>query len=210
MKKVLGIFLLGAFFFISLAAGVTTSYKKGKGPLKVTKNTADILEFFFSGGTQGVYAEKQDMRWKPGLIAISVDGAHSSFFRHPITVTTVDDKSYGGMAISKCKKKSGQECFLFANGYKIVWDNGSNKKKRKLKKKDIRAGRTLALLTELGFYDGGNSGSVKAKTKIEKKESNKSKKEEDIVSKLKDLKELFEAGSLTEEEFAKAKKKLLN
>ena len=84
------------------------------------------------------------------------------------------------------------------------------KKKRKLKKKDIRSGRTLALLTELGFYDGGKPVSVKTKTKVEKKETNESKKDEDIVSKLKDLKELFEAGSLTEEEFDKAKKKLLN
>ena len=80
MKKILGLILLSLFLSTNLFAGVTTAYKKGKGPLKVTKNTADNLEFFFSGGKKGVYAEKQDIPWKPGLIAISVDGAHHFFF----------------------------------------------------------------------------------------------------------------------------------
>ncbi len=209
MRKLIYVFVLGTFFLLSLSAGVTTAYKKGKGPLKVTKNTADILEFYFSGGTRGAYAEKQDYIWKPGLIAISVDGAHTSFFRHPITVTTVDDKSYGGMAISQCKKKSGQECYLFANGYKIVWDNGSDKKKRKLKKKDIKSGKTLALLTELGFYGGDNNQIKKTnKTNVNKKEVKET--DSDIVKKLKELNDLLKNDVITEEEFIKAKKKLLN
>jgi len=169
LKKILGLILLSLFLSTNLFAGVTTAYKKGKGPLKVTKNTADNLEFFFSGGKKGVYAEKQDIPWKPGLIAISVDGVHNFFFRHPLTVSEVDDKSYGATAIMECKKKSGQECFLFANGYKIVWDNGSNKKKRKLKKRDIKAGKTIALLTELGFYDGSSTSTDSVTPKIIKK-----------------------------------------
>ena len=211
MKKILGLILLSLFLSTNLFAGVTTAYKKGKGPLKVTKNTADNLEFFFSGGKKGVYAEKQDFPWKPGLIAISVDGAHNFFFRHPLTVSEVDDKSYGGIAIKECKKKSGQECFLFANGYKIVWDNGSNKKKRRLKKRDIKAGKTIALLTELGFYDGGSASTTSTPKAVKKKEVKKeSLEDKDIVQKLKDLKELFDSGVLTKEEFERAKKKLLN
>tara|TARA_B100001059_G_C17632512_1_gene475164 strand:+ start:204 stop:839 length:636 start_codon:yes stop_codon:yes gene_type:complete len=192
-------------------AGVTTGYKLGKGTLKITTDTANNLEYFFSGGTKGVYAEKQDNSWKPGIIAISVDGAYNSFFRHPYHVTRVDNKRYGAIAIKQCKKRSGQECFLFANGYKIVWDNGSDKKKRKLKRKDIKAGKTIALLTELGFYDGDRS-SVTSTPKIDKKKEVKkeSVNDKDIVKKLKDLKELFDSGALTKEEFEKAKKKLLN
>ena len=211
MKKLLGIVVLGFFLSSSLFAGVTTAYKLGKGPLKVTKNTADILEYFFSGGKKGVYAKKQKEPWKPGLIAISVDGAYQSFIRHPLRVTHVDGTHYAGIVIKGCKKKSGQECFLFANGYKIVWNNGSNKKKRRLKRNDIKAGKTIALLTELGFYDGGASSVTKVKPKITKKKDDKnSKSDDDIVKKLKDLKELFESGALTKEEFTKAKKKLLN
>jgi len=132
-------------------------------------------------------------------------------FRHPLHVTQVDNKAYWGIAISNCKKKSGQECYLFANGYKIVWDNGSDKKKRSLKKKDIKAGKTVALLTELGFYDNNASSSTKTPKKVEKKETKKnSVNDKDIVQKLKDLKELLDSGVLTDEEFEKAKKKLLN
>ena len=68
-----------------------------------------------------------------------------------------------------CKKKSGQKCFLFANAYKIVWDNGTDKKKRRLKRKDIKAGKTIALLTELGFYDGASVSSSSTTPKITKK-----------------------------------------
>ena len=198
-------------FQTNLYAGVTTGYKLGKGPLKLTKHMVNELEFFFSGGTRGAYAEKQKSAWKPGLIAISVDGNTSYMFRHPLHVTQVDSKAYWGIAISNCKKKSGQECYLFANGYKIVWDNGSNKKKRRLKKKDIKAGKTIALLTELGFYDNNASSSTNTPKKVEKKETKKnSVNDKDIVQKLKDLKELLDSGVLSNEEFEKAKKKLLN
>ena len=52
------------------------------------------------------------------------------------------------------------------------------------------------------------------KTEIKTKESNNSNEvsigDEDIVTKLKDLKELLDTGVLSEEDFKKAKKKLLN
>ena len=115
------------------------------------------------------------------------------------------------LQIGDCKKKSGQECYLFANGYKIVWDNGSNKKKRRLKKKDIRAGKTIPLLTELGFFDNNTSSSTSTSKEIEKKETKKeSVTDKNIVKKLKELKELLDSGALSKEEFEKAKKKLLN
>jgi hypothetical protein len=213
MKRFLGIMFLFLFLSSNSLAGVTTGYKLGKGPLKVTKNIADIIEYFFSGGKNGVYAKKQKDPWKPGLMAISVDGAYQALIRHPLRVTQVDSKAYWGMVISDCKKKSGQECYLFANGYRIVWDNGSDKKKRRLKKKDIRAGKTIALLTELGFFDNKTSSSTSKPKENKKKDTNTKKKSEsdkDIVKKLKELKELLDTGGLSKEEFEKAKKKLLN
>ena len=207
MRKILVLTVIGFLFYSNSFAGVTTGYKLGKGPLKVTKNTADIIEYFFSGGKQGVYAEKQKDPWKPGLMAISVDGAYSSIIRHPLRVTNIAPSHYAGQVIKSCRKKSGQECFLFANAYKIVWDNGSNKKKRKLKRKDIKAGKTIALLTELGFFEG-NISSVEVTPK--NAENNNTINDKDIVKKLKDLKELLDSGVITKEEFEKAKKKLLN
>ena len=211
MKKFLITLFTFLFLFSTSFAGVTTGYKYGKGPLKLTQNTADILEFYFSGGKQGAYAEKQVEAWKPGLIAISSDGSDFSFFRHPLRIDRIDSKHYAGIAISQCKKRSGQECFLFANAYKIVWDNGSDKKKRKLKFRDIRAGKTLILLTELGFYGGGSSEIKKSEPqKIKKNVDQSTNNNGDIVKKLKDLKNLFDNGALTEEEYKKAKKKILN
>ena len=213
MKRFLGITFLCLFLSGNSLAGVTTAYKKGSGPLKVTEDTANVIEYFFSGGKNGVYAKKQKEPWKPGLMAISTDGAFYSFIRHPLRVTDVDSKGYAGIAVRNCKKKSGQECYLFANAYRIIWDNGSDRKKRKLKKKDIRAGKTIALLTELGFFDNKTSSSTSTPKEIKKKET-KTKKEteanKDIVKHLKELKELLDSGVLSKEEFEKAKKKLLN
>ena len=44
MKKILVIIILGLMLSSNSFAGVTTGYKLGKGPLKVTKNTADIMD----------------------------------------------------------------------------------------------------------------------------------------------------------------------
>ena len=51
------------------------------------------------------------------------------------------------------------------------------------------------------------------KKKVEKKKSKKTSQTDDnndIVQQIKDLKELYDSGVLTKEEFEKAKKKLLN
>ena len=176
MKRFLGIMFLCLFLCGNSLAGVSTGYKKGTGPLKVTEHTANVIEYFFSGGKNGVYAKKQKEAWKPGLMAISVDGAFYSFIRHPLRVTQVDNQHYAGMAVGNCKKKSGQECYLFANGYRIVWDNGTNRKKRRLKRKDIRSGKTITLLTELGFFDNKTSSSNSTQKEVEKKKKQKQKK----------------------------------
>ena len=137
MKKLLGIVVLG--FLIcnaSLADAVSGTYKRGKGPLKISKNTADILEYYFSGGKMGRYAKKQKESWIGELIVISADGRHYSWFMTPTRYEhNTAPGHYTGQAISKCKKISGQECFLFASRNRIVWDNGSDKKKKKIKEK---------------------------------------------------------------------------
>lgn len=82
------------------------------------------------------------------------------------------------MALIDCKKKSGKECFLFASRYKIVWDNGSDKKRRKLKRKEIKAGKTLQILQELGFYDPAYSQSS-SNLSASKQENSKSTNDKD-------------------------------
>jgi hypothetical protein len=214
-KKISVIIFLFLFLTSNSFAGTKSGFKLGKGSLKLSKDTADWVEYYFSGGKKGRFVGKikKSHPWKPGLIAISIDGKYNSFFRHPkhIADHQVDNSHYSGMAIQSCKKKSGQECYIFANGYKIKWDNGTSVKSRIIKKKDIKAGKTIVRLTELGFYDGGALTEPNKKSKTVKKNNiDKDKIDGDIVSKLKDLKDLFDSGALTKEEYSKAKKKLLN
>ena len=216
MKKILSIFILSVLL-ISLTknSSAVSSYNRGKGPLKITEETANFLEYYFSGGKMGVYAKKQKVAWKPGVAAISEDGAFYAYMVHPLHIGQADSKNYAGMVIADCKKYAAeynktQNCFLFANGYRIVWDNGSDKKKRRLKKKDIKAGKTIAILSELGFYDGGHSASDTSKNNEQKYNKNSSQSNGDIVKQIKELKKLFDDGILTKEEFEKAKEKLLN
>ena len=154
----------------------------GKGPLKLSKNTADNLEYYFSSGKKGKWAKKQKQLWKPFFIVISLDGKYHFMYRN--THNNPDTSPhYVGRARQSCKKKSGQECFVFAQGYKILWDNGINKK-RKLTKKEINAGKTLQILQELGFY----GDSIAQTTEVEKKEPKKEKKKKKKESKKKEKK----------------------
>ena len=207
MKKAIGIIVLGLLWCNISFGGVSSVYKTGKGPLKVSQDVADMLEYFFSGGKMGEYAKKQKVRWKPGLIVIAYDGSEYSYYRHPLSVTQIDNKRYIALARKDCKKRSGKECFLFAKGYRIVWDNGSDRKKRKLKKKDVMNGKTLQILQELGFYDGGIT---QTKKKEKKKETKDTSSSSNLTEELKELNKLYKEGVLTKEEFEKAKKKLLD
>ena len=104
---------------------------------------ADTLEFFFSGGTRGAYAEKQKSGWKPGLIAISVDGNSYSFFRHPFNVTEIDNKAYWGIAISQCKKNQEKNAFYLLTAIKQFGIMVVIKKREDLRKKILKQAKLL-------------------------------------------------------------------
>ena len=220
MKKVFHfIILILLSSNLSVAYSNVKSYKKGKGELIISKNTADVLEYYFSGGKMGRFAETNDPGWKPGLIALSVDGQFYDFFTQPkwLQDHQIASGNYAGRAIKKCEKNAAeynvpQKCFLFAKGYKIVWDNGTSSKARRIKRRDIKDGRTIEVLTNLGFYLGGYNKQKSNNTKETNSSSNSidTKKSDDVVSKIKELKQLFDEGVLSEEEFQKAKKKILN
>ena len=161
LKKLLGIVVLGLLWCNVGFAGII-----GKGPLKVTQQTAELLEDYFSGGKKGKFAKrKNETPWSPMFIVISSDGRHVQAFVLPNNYQgSYEQGNYIGQARIKCRKQSGKECFVFAKKRRIVWDNGSDKSKRSLKKKDIMAGKTLQILQELGFYDGGITQTKKNKS----------------------------------------------
>ena len=100
--------------------------------------------------------------------------------------------------------KSKKKCNIFAKGRTIKWRNGINKgnKESRFKSKWSET-QIKAKLTELGFL--GNTTQ-----KIEKKQTSQTNDTIDITKQLKNLIEMYESGTITKEEFEKAKKKLLN
>ena len=94
--------------------------------------------------------------------------------------------------------------------------NGINPKKgTKIKKKEARNGMVSIKLKELGFYSDTMLKTTTPKITKKKEEPKKIKKsaetdKDNIVSQIKDLKELLDDGVITQDEFDKAKKKILN
>ena len=208
------IYLLVILFFTSNSYAVKT-YKKGKGPLSISENTAHVLEYYFSGGTKGKWADPEKADWNPYLIAISEDGHYFGIIRQPKRFQNVDEKNYSALAVGDCKKmaqKDGypQECFLFAVKRKIVWDNGSDKKRRSLKKSEIKAGKTFSILKELDFYTGESKNLNSNKNNNTSSNNNSTSSNSELVEQIKSLKKLYDDGVLSKEEFEKAKKKILN
>ena len=166
-------------------------------------------------------------------MAISEDGNSSYYYYCPYVHCEIQSATIF-KAIKFCEKSSnGSPCYLFAKKRSIKWKNSINTKSTNIKKKLLKEPYQIAkIIQDLGFYDddisklpgidydtaklddsrtftGKNdfSNFSLKKPKITKKIT---QPDNDIVSKLKDLKELLDSGVLTKEEFEKAKKKLLN
>ena len=141
------------------------------------------------------------MKDKPRLFLVPIDGSSASTWRCLKGVQCVA----GGYTqeLNKCERYFKKECKVFARFRTIKWSNGINKggKESKFNSK-MSESEIKAKLVELGFLRRTASTTTKSK----KKKSN----DGNISKELKELNELFKSGALTEEEFKKAKKKLLN
>ena len=155
---------------------------------------------------------------KPSIFVVSENGDWSYYQYCPFTRCTDTDQP---RAIKKCEKESsGSSCYVMALERRIVWKNGN--KKLRIKKSLLKNPTNVALaIKEAGFYDGDiyklagidyKTGHTIEKT-IKKPEKIKSKEPEltnDLISKLKELKKLLDENVITEEEFSKLKKRILN
>ena len=196
MKKLLATLVLGLFFISSPA----NSGSIGEGELTLKPF---IVDWFI----QYLRAEQGK---KPSKFLIINKGENAYYFycAHSQCQPGGDNKD-----IKWCELKTKKNCKIFAKGRYVKWRNGINPGKGKESKFDSKWSKAEieAKLTELGFLGGTTSTT----TKIEKKESkitkkSKKKMSDDIVQQLKELKQLYDDGVLTQEEFTKAKNKLLN
>tara|TARA_B100001123_G_scaffold200581_1_gene227771 strand:- start:39 stop:635 length:597 start_codon:yes stop_codon:yes gene_type:complete len=198
MKKLLGIVVLGL-----LLCNNSFAATKGKGEVKVSDRTVRHFKDYLSGKIV------KGTRWKPSVFILSSDGEWSFYFYCPWQECS--DRSHQGK-IKDCERETNVHCGVFSRKRTVIWDNGNDfptREKRFNSKWDLS--KIKSQLEKLGFYDGGITKTKKIeKKKVEKKKKPKKKMNDDLVQQLKDLNELYESGVLTEEEFNKAKKKLLN
>ena len=189
MKNILGIILLCLLFSSTSFAGV----KKGKGEVKMSNES--LYRFI-----QYIRGKKGQ---KPMTFILSSDGLWSTYWYCGHAAGCREGTSYEP-TIRECERATGTDCGLFARRYTILWKNGinpgkGNESKIRMKWSDDQI---RAKLTELGFL-GGSISTTSTTSKITDNDS-------DIVGQIQQLNELYKSGSLTKEEFEKAKKKILN
>lgn len=189
----------------------------GKGELKLSKSTMEHLMMYLYGAGQPDYGFGK-YKNKPTIFVVSKNGNWSYYQYCPYTQCMDADQP---RAIKRCEKGSrGSPCYVMALKRRIVWKNGN--KKLRIKKSLLKNPTNVALaIKQAGFYDGDiyklagidyKSGQlidekIKKPKKIENKELEIT---DDFISQLKKLKKLLDEGVITEEEFSKLKKKILN
>ena len=221
MKKLLGIVVLGLLLNFNAYAA-----PDGRGEVKLSE---DIVKSFIDYLVGDIGTQKSVFN-KPSTFWITIDGSrsywwykpqgggsnkdraqtHSDLFQANEAITQGDGV---GPATSKpteerakCERHHGQSCSRFAKGRYVSWNNGINPKGKaakfssKMSESDVRA-----KLAKLGFYDKDSIITSNTDETNTETSSNKS-----LTDQLSDLSKLFEDGLITEEEFTKAKKKLLN
>lgn len=211
------------FLFLFFILSSTPSFAKyGSGPLKLDKNTMETAIMYMYGAGNKKYSGAAKRKNNPDVMAVSKDGRTSYYMYCPIEYHNGCVAPNSGRLIKSCEKYSnGSPCFIFAKKRRIVWKNGSSKVK--IKKKDLKSPYVVAKkIQEGGFYDGDitklvgidiETGQVNEDVNITGEKDSKEKKitktkDSDIVKELETLTKLYENGSLTKEEFDKAKEKL--
>ena len=235
MRKFLGIVVFGLLLNFNAFAA-----PDGRGEVQLSEDVVKSFIDYLVGdiGTQKSVFNKPSTFWitidgsrsywwyKPQGGGSNKDRAqtYSDLFQANEAITQGDGvgpaTSKPTIERDKCERHHGQSCSRFAKGRYVSWDNGINPKGKAAKfSSKMSESEVRAKLTKLGFYNNDFLDTTttpkitkkKETKKVEKKITKKiTKSDADIVSKLKDLKDLLDSGVLTKEEFEKAKKKLLN
>jgi len=149
MKKIIASLILAVMLF-----GPAQANKSGKGELKLSKQMMTQVMMYMYGAGNPKYSGDEKKKHHPMVMAISKGGRFSSYYYCPYP--TCEDGNEAYKAIQKCEKRSGgNTCYIFARKRKIVWDNGSPRKERKIKKNLLKDPYSVAKkIQDLGFYDG--------------------------------------------------------
>jgi hypothetical protein len=185
MKKFLTILIL---IFTLPTPSLASDF--GKGELKLSPQVVGWFIKYVKLGTGK----------KPSVFLVTTDGATSMYWQCPYSRCAPGNYK---IEIEHCENRHGKECAVFARRRTVKWKNGINKGNKESKFNSKWSETQIeAKLTELGFL--GNTVQ-----KIEKKQTSQTNDASDITKQLKDLIKMYESGTITKEEFEKAKKKLL-
>ena len=193
MKK----FLLVIFFGL-LLYNTAHSATIGKGEVKMSDRS---VRHFISWIKMNKI--ENGKRCKPSMFIMSADGKWTQGNR--CCWTTCHDTA-STKIIKECERATGTLCGVFSMRRVIFWDNGRDKRKRLKFSSKMTDSEIRAKLKEFGFIGDSIQQTPK---KIEKKENTTALSSE-LINDLKALKELYDEGVLTKEEFEKAKKSILN
>ena len=216
------------YLFIVLGLGLNfNAYAApdGKGEVKLSE---DIVKSFIDYIVGDIGTHKSVYN-KPSTFWITIDGSRSYWWYTPQgadrdqrVIHTYSDSFQANEANTsgdagnsmgepteeraKCERHHGQSCSRFAKGRYVSWNNGINPKgKAAIFSSEMSESEVRAKLTKLGFYD--NDSIITSNTDETNTETSSNKS---LTDQLSDLSKLFEDGLITEEEFTKAKNKLLN
>ena len=192
MKKILSIFV-----FSFLMTCTSQASKNGTGDLKINEEmVGHIIDLYFNTKNKGD---------RPSGLAITKDGDMIGFSVCPARyagdciIRDLEPLKYCRQNVKKYLKRK-ENCWMFVKGRKIVWNNLNIEVPKGLSDQEIRD-----ILTRYGFY-GDIKDSSKSNEATDKIVNNSS----DVTEQLKQLKQLLDDGVLTQKEFEKAKKKVLN
>ena len=221
MKKIFSTVILLLFFSIKSFAA-----PDGRGQIQLSEDVVKSFIDYLVGDT----GTQKSVFNKPSTFWITIDGSRSYWWYKPQgggsnkgSAQTYSDSFQAIEAITqgdgvgpatskpteeraKCERHHGQSCSRFAKGRYVSWNNGINPKgKAAIFSSKMSESEVRAKLAKLGFYDKDSIITSNTDETNTETSSNKS-----LTDQLSDLSKLFDDGLITEEEFTKAKKKLLN
>ena len=179
----------------------------GIGPIKFSNQTMDSF-FAYLRGDGNPRGDVGTRKGSPLSFAINPEGTVSHYYYCPLKFGSGSCIPADAQAVSECSKRSkargGSRCKLFARGYKIVWGGTNIKLSRKFDEQVVRT-----IFQQNGWY---GDTSTEKKPKITKKKETKPKisKKNNTVEQLKEIKKMLDEGLITESEFKKLKKEILN
>ena len=172
----------------------------GFGELNFSQKTASNFANYITGNYTDVYS-KNRVTSNPWLFLVTKDGTFSKIVYCRYGTSNCDNPTTYQWLL-RCKDEAKQECFVFAEKNKIVWNN------KEIYVKSDKREEIIEILKNEKFYKETNITKKPPINSDLKKDASKSS--DDIVIKLQKLNDLYKSGAISEKEFKAAKNMLLN